>query len=154
MTTSSGAKEKEFYIKEDKDHRVWIKWKDPFVDNNTMWSAEVQGWLSIVKFYFLCCSENLVGIDPDRLAKIFKRKKIWPMPSASDDLPNWPERLNKVMLAGYSQWKAPRSLREKDPDEEQTPKFIQGVEVIQSTSRVELANEESDNETDYDTDEA
>jgi len=140
VTTSSGAKEKEFYIKEDKDHRVWIKWKDPFVDNNTMWSAEVQ--------------ENLVGVDPDRLAKIFKRKKIWPMPSASDDLPNWPERLNKVMLAGYTQWKAPRSLREKDPDEEQTPQFIQGVEVIASTSRVELAVEESDNETDYDTDEA
>jgi len=139
VTTSTGEKRQEFYIKDDNNHRVWIKWKDPFADNNTMWSAEVQ--------------ENLVGIDPERLAKIFRKKRIWPMPSASDSLPNWPERLNKVMLAGYTQWKAPRCLREQDPDEEQTPQFIQGDDVIQSTSKVEESVEESDYETDDDSDE-
>lgn len=140
VTTSKGVKHQEFYIKDDKDHRVWIKWKDPFADNNSVWSAEVQ--------------ENLVGIDPDRLEKIFRKKKIYPMPSKTDGLPNWPERLNKVLLAGYRKWKAPRCLRDQDPDEEQTPQFIQGIEVIESTSKVEEIVEETDYETDYDTDEA
>ena len=91
----------------------------------------------------------MVGIDPDRIETIFREKMIWPMPSKCDGLPNWQERLNKVLLAGYSEWKAPRSLMDQDP-RLRNPTFLQGLDVVQSTKEV---IHESDEETDYETDE-
>lgn len=83
--------------------------------------------------------DNLVGIDSDRVKKVLRKKKIWPMPSSDDGLPNWKERLNKVMLAGYTEWKHPC-------ENKKNVKFHQGTQVLQSTNEV-IVEEESDYET-------
>ena len=89
--------------------------------------------------YLFMLSENLVGIDSDQIRKVLRRKKIWPMPSSDDGLPNWKERLHKVMLAGYTEWKHPC-------ENKNNVKFHQGSQVVQSTNEV-IIDEESDYET-------
>ena len=128
--TRSGQIKTEFYIKPDEDQRIWIKWK---ADNS--WSAEPLA--------------NLVGIDSKRLQKIIRKKEIWPMPSSGDGLPNWQERRNKVMLAGYSQWKEWSSVLV----EKSTYQFHQGCFVENSTDILSNIDDESDEETDCESDE-
>ena len=128
--TRSGQIKTEFYIKPDEDQRIWIKWK---ADNS--WSAEPLA--------------NLVGIDSKRLQKIIRKKEIWPMPSSGDGLPNWQERRNKVMLAGYSQWKEWSSVLV----EKSTYQFHQGYFVENSTDILSNIDDESDEETDCESDE-
>ena len=128
--TRSGQINTEFYIKPDEDQRIWIKWK---ADNS--WSAEPLA--------------NLVGIDSKRLQKIIRKKEIWPMPSSGDGLPNWQERRNKVMLAGYSQWKEWSSVLV----EKSAYQFHQGCFVENSTDILSNIDDESDEETDCESDE-
>ena len=57
IKTKTGKPTKQYYIKSDEKHLVWVKWKDAFSDKpSVFWSAEVQGkykqniFLIITKF--------------------------------------------------------------------------------------------------------
>jgi hypothetical protein len=130
IKTRFGQIKTEFYIKPDEDQRIWIKWK---ADNS--WSAEPLA--------------NLAGIDSKCLEKIIRKKEIWPMPSSGDGLPNWQERRNKVMLAGYSQWEQWSSVLV----EKSAYQFHQGCFVENSSDILINIDDESDEETDCETDE-
>merc|ERR1712037_727210 len=73
-----GSIGKQYYLKGDSDHRVWIKWTVAYHDK-IRWSAEKQ--------------EKLVGVNKDALKKIIQDKKAWPLPSTLDGIGSgWKER--------------------------------------------------------------
>ena len=50
MKSKTGKPSKQYYIKSDDKHYIWVKWIDPFADKpQVYWSAEPQGNFSEVK---------------------------------------------------------------------------------------------------------
>ncbi|CAG5090921.1 Oidioi.mRNA.OKI2018_I69.PAR.g12770.t1.cds [Oikopleura dioica] len=91
-------------LKPESELRIWIKWKDPFRDNGSLWSAEVQG--------------NLVGVDRELIERSLRRKKCFPMPNKDDGLPDWEDRYAEAFLSGYTPWTAPKTLCKADDSAE------------------------------------
>ncbi|CAG5113047.1 Oidioi.mRNA.OKI2018_I69.chr2.g7197.t1.cds [Oikopleura dioica] len=85
-----GSIGREYYLKDDKDHRIWIKWTVAFHDK-IRWSAEKQS--------------SLIGVSKDAIKKIVNDKKAWPMPSASDGVKTgWKERRAICSNVGITEW--------------------------------------------------
>jgi hypothetical protein len=106
-------------VKPDSNHRIWIKWKDPFRDNGTVWSAEVQGDVSYFKQVPQFILENLVGVDRELIERALRRKKCYPMPNPNDGLEDWEDRKIEAVLLGFTEWRAPASLVDNEDQEVQ-----------------------------------
>merc|ERR1712176_697218 len=76
---SKGKIVKEFYIKKNQKHRIWVKWVDPFQDKHekdddfwTKWSAEPQ--------------DSFEGTHMKNMVKeVLDSKVIWPWVSMDDE---------------------------------------------------------------------
>lgn len=120
-----GSIAKEFYLKTDNDHRVWIKWTVAFSDK-IRWSAEKQ--------------DHLVGVSKDTVKKIIRDKKAWPLPSTNDGIDSgWKERRAICSKVGITEWVATTSERNKKYK-------IVNAELPVTQSEIEDTDEETDEE--------
>ena len=105
-------------LKPESELRIWIKWKDPFRDNGSLWSAEVQGNSDLRISRFQSILDNLVGVDRELIERSLRRKKCFPMPNKDDGLPDWEDRYAEAFLSGYTPWTAPKTLCKADDSAE------------------------------------
>jgi len=92
---------KEYYLKKDTKHRIWVKWIDPFQDvleedNNgdeCKWSAEPQSVFE--------------GPMKKMVKEALEKKVVWPWIGQNDD--DATSRKNTLKAAAFKEWTNPRA---------------------------------------------
>lgn len=87
---------KEYYLKPQKQHLVWVKWREVFADeksqgkfNECNWSAEPQS--------------SFAGTTEKEMVKsVLKGKVVWPWPGKEDE--SYEDRRAKLLSDGYKEW--------------------------------------------------
>merc|ERR1712212_1201246 len=95
VKNSKGKLVKQWYIKKDHKHQVWVKWASEFQDEKAQhenfqscqWSAEPQSCL-----------------DKNTVKEVLKEKVIWPWPKRTDE--NYEDRIALLKERGYKEWRA------------------------------------------------
>jgi len=105
VKNSKGKIVKEYYIKKDTKHLIWVKWSEPFEDDHekkdeywTKWSAEPQ--------------EVFEGSHMKAAVKeVLEKKVIWPWVRAEDELSE--DRRKILKGKGYKEWKDTKKTNDK-----------------------------------------
>jgi len=122
---------KEWYLKDTKKHKVWVKWVEVFRDNLALedenftscnWSAEPQSEL-----------------PSSSVKSVLKEKVIWPWPGKEDE--NFEDRVALLKSEGYKEWKSKAKGKW----------LIQNAPVTETGSDSGSTSEHSDAGTDKDT---
>jgi len=95
VKNSKGKLVKQWYIKKDSKHQIWVKWASEFADekaqdqkfNACQWSAEPQN-----------------GMEKAVVKEVLKEKVIWPWPKRTDE--NYEDRVALLKERGYKEWRA------------------------------------------------
>jgi len=100
VKNSKGRYVKQWYLKKDSKHLIWVKWVQPFEDEVekdddywTKWSAEEQSVL---------CAEG--SELKKQVTKVLEEKVVWPWVSNDDDASG--KRLEILKSGRYKEWKA------------------------------------------------
>jgi hypothetical protein len=98
VKNSKGRFVKEYYLKKNSKHLIWVKWTDPFQDESekndefwTKWSAEEQSILEGPEL-------------KKRVAQVLKDKVVWPWINDQDE--NAAKNKQILLREGFKEWKA------------------------------------------------
>merc|ERR1712242_300055 len=118
IKTKTGKPTKQYYIKSDEKHLVWVKWKDAFSDKpSVFWSAEVQDHFT-------------TNETKEVIRQKLNDKKIWPFPTSADGKDSgWEERAQIAKKEKYQLWQS-----SKPSEVGQTWKLINGVDPTTGSS--------------------
>jgi len=151
VKNAKGKIVKEYYIKKDSKHLIWVKWVDPFQDTHekddefwTKWSAEPQEVFE---------GPHMKGI----VKEVLDSKTCWPWIQAGDE--NAEDRKALLKTKNYKEWKD--NSKAKGPKNKWSLKLAQEVQTVDplddrssgnsdsesdSTSANEVDNEEEEDE--------
>jgi len=98
---AKGKPVKEYYLKKDSKHRIWVKWTDPFLDvleddndgAECKWSAEPQ---SIFE-----------GPMKKAVKEALEKKVVWPWVAQNDDEAS--KRRSILKSKGFKEWVNPKA---------------------------------------------
>jgi len=116
IRSDKGKTLKKYYVKSDEKHHIWIKWKQPFEDDNRIvWSAEPQEMLTNVR---------------DEVQRIIRNKRIWPFPSVADGPDSgFEERVNICKREKYQIWQS-----KKVEEQGKAWKLLNGIDPTTGSS--------------------
>merc|ERR1712063_100280 len=103
---------KEYYLKKDSKHRIWVKWIDPFQDvleddndgAECMWSAEPQSFFE--------------GNMKKMVKEALEKKVVWPWVAPDED--ESAKRKNLLKSKGFKEWTNPKA---KGPQKKWTMRY-------------------------------
>jgi len=93
---------KEYYLKKESKHRIWVKWVDPFQDvleedndlgTDCKWSAEPQTIFE--------------GNMKKMVKEALEKKVVWPWVAPNED--DSSRRKNILKSSGFKEWKNPKA---------------------------------------------
>ncbi|CBY14303.1 unnamed protein product [Oikopleura dioica] len=126
IRNADGSIKRQYYLKKDSEHRIWVKWTVAFHDK-IRWSAEKQEMFT----------------KRDEVSKIVNEKKAWPLPSIKDGTnTGWKERKAIAIEFGITEWKS------NEGDEKNKKYNLIDPELPVTQSEIEDTDEETDEETD------
>lgn len=108
IKNARGKVVKEYYLKKDSKHRIWVKWADPFQDvleddnkgDECKWSAEPQ---SIFE-----------GPMKKMVKEALEKKVVWPWVDLKDE--DSSNRKNILKSKGFKEWRNPKAKNAKKND--------------------------------------
>jgi len=110
IRNSKGKLVKEYYLKKDSKHRIWVKWIDPFQDvleddnkgDDCKWSAEPQT-------VFESHMKKMVK-------EALEKKVVWPWVMKEDSEATANQKKNILKSKSFKEWKNPKAKGVKAND--------------------------------------